>query len=232
MKSKISFLGLGCLLFFISACVTTKAVRLGTGSDRPPVPEDKVVVYRTADQVLGKYEEIALLSATGDSMWTNEEQMWKSMKKKAGKLGANAIILDAMSEPSAGAKVASAFLGVGGAERKGKAIAIYIFPAKEKKEPPKKLEVARKEEKEPVEKTEEVLLSFSKKIEVVIDKSKIRLKPNRESQIIGRVKFGTILQSTGKIGGWYKVNLPSSQEGVEISGYIHKFNVKEIDERD
>jgi len=61
-------------------------------------------------------------------MWTSEEQMWDSMRKKAGKFGANAIILDAMSEPSAGAKVASMFLGVGGAERKGKAIAIYIFP--------------------------------------------------------------------------------------------------------
>jgi hypothetical protein len=83
--------------------------------------------------VPGKYEEIALLSSTGEAMWTNEEQMWNSMKKKAGKLGANAVILDAMSEPSAGAKVAAAFLGVGGAQRKGKAIAIYVFPPEEQK---------------------------------------------------------------------------------------------------
>lgn len=117
----------------IIGCVTTKAVKLGSGPDRPPVPWEKVIVYRTADQVPGDYEEIALLTSTGESMWTNEEQMWKSMKKKAGKLGANAIILDAMSEPSAGAKVASAFLGVGGAERKGKAIAIYIHSLTEKK---------------------------------------------------------------------------------------------------
>ena len=41
---------------------------------------------------------------------------------------ANAIILDAVSEPSAGAKVAGAFLGTG-SERKGKAITIYVFPA-------------------------------------------------------------------------------------------------------
>ena len=52
------------------------------------------------------------------------------MRKKAGKLGANAIILDAMSEPSAAAKVVSyALLGVGG-ERRGKVLAIYVFPEK------------------------------------------------------------------------------------------------------
>jgi hypothetical protein len=58
--------------------------------------------------------------------------MWNSLRKKAGKLGANAIILDAMSEPSAGAKVAAAFLLGTGAERKGKAIAIYVFPEEKK----------------------------------------------------------------------------------------------------
>jgi uncharacterized protein YbjQ (UPF0145 family) len=56
--------------------------------------------------------------------------MFNSMKKKAGSLGANAIILDAVSEPSAGAKIAAAFLGTS-AERKGKAIAIFIFPEEE-----------------------------------------------------------------------------------------------------
>jgi len=126
---------LSCFLLFVSCCVTTESVKLGTATvaQRPPIPWDKVVVYRTADQVPGKYEEIALLIATGDALWTSEAEMWKSLRKEAGKLGANAIILDAMSEPSAGAKVASAFLGVGGAERKGKAVAIYIFP-EEKKE--------------------------------------------------------------------------------------------------
>jgi len=115
-----------------AACVSTEAVQIGTVVKRPLVPWKNVVVYRTADQVPGQYEEIALLVATGDALWTNESQMWDSMKKKAGAMGANAIILDATSEPSAGAKVAAAFLGVAGADRKGKAIAIYIFPPEKK----------------------------------------------------------------------------------------------------
>ena len=107
------------------ACVSTNATRLGSGPVRPPVSPEVVAVYRTADQVPGRYEEVALLNSTGESSWTNEEKMMNSMRKKAAEMGANAIILDAISEPSAGAKVAGAFLGTG-AQRKGKAIAIYI----------------------------------------------------------------------------------------------------------
>jgi hypothetical protein len=124
------FLGLVVCLIGTYACVTTQAVRLGGGPIRPPVPWDRVIIYRTADQVPGKYEEVALITASGDSMWTGEEEMYQEMRKKAGKLGANALILDAMSEPSAATKVVSyVLLGVGG-ERRGKVLAIYVFPEK------------------------------------------------------------------------------------------------------
>jgi hypothetical protein len=119
-------------LILLTSCVSVNAVKLDPNTKLPPVPPDQVVIYRTADQVPGKYIEIALLHATGDSLWTNEEQMYNSLRKKAGKLGANGIILDAMSEPSAGAKIAGAFLGIS-AQRKGKAVAIYVYKDEEKK---------------------------------------------------------------------------------------------------
>ena len=120
---------LAVIAFAVAAgCVSTNATRLGNAPTRPALPADSVAIYRTADQVPGKYQEVALLNSTGESMWTNEAKMFDSMKKKAGELGANAVILDAVSEPSAGAKVASAVFGVGGAQRKGKAIAIYVLP--------------------------------------------------------------------------------------------------------
>ena len=118
-------------LVFLTACVSVNATRLGKENYREPVAVEDVVVYRTADQVPGNYEEIALLNAKGDTAWSSEAGMFKQMKKKAGLMGANAIILDAVSEPSAGAKIAGAIFGVG-AERKGKAIAIFVFaPEKE-----------------------------------------------------------------------------------------------------
>ena len=94
------------------------------------VAAQDVVLYRVAEQVPRKYEEIALLNSSGDSGFTNEAKMFESMKEKAGEVGANAVILDAVSEPGSGAKVAAAIFGVS-AQRKGKALAIWIFPVGE-----------------------------------------------------------------------------------------------------
>lgn len=120
-----------CGLLLVGACTRTNTAVLGNAPARTPVPAEQVAIYRTAAQVPSKYEEVALLNSTGTTMWTSEAGMLKSMRQKAGALGANAVILDAINEPGAGAKVAAAVLGVG-AERKGKAIAIYVLPAEKK----------------------------------------------------------------------------------------------------
>lgn len=112
-------------LFFLAGCVSVQATRLGGGPVRPPVSEHDVVIYRTAEHVKGTYEEVALLDASGDHSMTNIEQMYAKMRKKAGEFGANAIVLDSLSEPTTGAKVANFFLGTP-ATRKGKAVAIFV----------------------------------------------------------------------------------------------------------
>lgn len=119
----------GALALLLTACVTTNSSRLATTSENRPLllPKD-VALYRVASQVPRRYEEVALLNSTGDSGFTDESAMFESMKKEAGKVGANAVIVDALSEPSGGAKVAAAIFGVS-AQRKGKALAIWIFPA-------------------------------------------------------------------------------------------------------
>ena len=108
-------------------CVTTKATPLGTGLIRPPVPEAQVAIYRNADQVRACYEEVALLNSSGDYSATDENAMFESMRKKAGEVGANGVILDSLTEPTTGAKIAQAFLSTP-AQRKGTAIAIYVLP--------------------------------------------------------------------------------------------------------
>jgi len=116
------------MVISLSACVQTNATMLGpTPVARPKVAAENVRIYRTPDQVKAKYEELALLNSTGESSWTNEAGMLQSMRKKAGDLGANGLILDAIDEASAGAKVAGAFLGTG-SQRKGRSIAIWVFP--------------------------------------------------------------------------------------------------------
>ena len=125
MKSKIATL---LAVVALSGCVVTNATMLGTASaQRAPVLPENVALYRTADQVPGEYEEVALLNSAGSSTGTNEAKMFESMKEKAGEIGANGVIIDSLSEPGAGAKVAAAIFGVS-AERKGKAVAIYVYP--------------------------------------------------------------------------------------------------------
>lgn len=128
MKKTVVLAAVVCLVPLVAfvSCVSVNATRLGLAPERPIVPADQVIIYTTADKVPGKYEEVALLNAAGSSTWTTESGMYEAMKKKAGEYGANGIILDAMSEPSAGAKIAGAIFGIS-PERKGKAIAIYIF---------------------------------------------------------------------------------------------------------
>lgn len=119
------------LAILISGCVSTNATLLGpSNSSRPETNPKEIIMYRTADQVPGKYQEIALLHSKGDSLYTDEADMYESMRKKAAEVGANAIILDAISEPSAGAKVAGAFLGTG-SDRKGSAVAIFVYPSED-----------------------------------------------------------------------------------------------------
>lgn len=127
MNAKLSAATLiGLLAAILSGCVSVQATRLGGGVIHSPVPPERVAIYRNAEQVGARYEEIALLSASGDHSYTSEEQMYAGMRKKAGALGANGVILDSLTEPTTGAKVAQAFLGTS-ANRRGKAVAIRVF---------------------------------------------------------------------------------------------------------
>jgi hypothetical protein len=107
------------------ACVSTQATML-TGSARPPILPENVKIYRSLDQIPGKYEEVALLTSAGDYSLTDEAKMFKSMREKAASLGANGVVLQQVVEPGTGAKVANAILGTS-ANRKGQALAIYVF---------------------------------------------------------------------------------------------------------
>jgi hypothetical protein len=109
----------------LAGCVSVQATTLGKGQEREPVAADDVVVYRTADQVREPYEEIALLDAVGESITTGDARMYAEMRKKAGALGANGIVVDSFSEPALASRVARVLLGTP-ALRRGKAVAIVV----------------------------------------------------------------------------------------------------------
>ena len=132
MKKIIVWLAIVFIVAQFTACVHTNTTVLDQSKIREPIDPNDVVIYTTASKVPGDYEEIALLNSKADSASTSEAQMFKSMRKKAARVGANAIILDAVSEPTVGAKIAAAVLFGSGAERKGKALAVYVIPGSKK----------------------------------------------------------------------------------------------------
>lgn len=90
-----------------------------------PVHPDQIWVFFSEEEIEYEYTRIALFHLEGDATWTQESKMIEKAKKRAGDMGANAIVLRDMHEPSDGAKIASEFLGTT-AERRGAIVAVRI----------------------------------------------------------------------------------------------------------
>ena len=114
-----SLIGVGLV-----ACTKTNVAMLDQSFRPPKSCEQRIVMYTTPSKAPQGYVEMALLNSSGNTMFTSEAGMMKSQRQKAGDIGATGIILTGIDEPGAGAKVAGAILGTG-AERKGKALAIF-----------------------------------------------------------------------------------------------------------
>lgn len=95
-----------------------------------------VKLYTLPERVPQPYQEVALLNSVGQTSYSSESDMIKSMRERAATVGANGIILTGIDEPSAMAKLAgtvaqiaadaSGQLATISAERKGQAMAIYV----------------------------------------------------------------------------------------------------------
>ena len=120
MKRTLALLAFA--FFTLSGCVTVSHSVLVEGL--PPVSPQDVTIYFAGEEV-PEHTRVAILAARGDDMFTTEGGMLNELREQAGELGANAIVLDEVAEPSGGAKIAGALTGFG-AERRGRAIAILI----------------------------------------------------------------------------------------------------------
>ena len=113
------------LALLASACVSVHATRLGEGSVYAPVPQGEVRVYPSEDDVPGEFEKIALLYVSGDADNTSHRQMIEAARKKAGRLGANAIVLGDFQDPKFTTRVASVIFNVP-VERRTQMLAIRV----------------------------------------------------------------------------------------------------------
>jgi hypothetical protein len=112
------------LVLAVSACVAVNKSILTPNPTGAVFAKEAVYVYFSTDSI-PSHTRIAIMNAKGSDEWTKEGQMIDKIREEAGKLGANAVVLQKMEDPSTGRKVVSALFGTG-ADRKGQAIAIYV----------------------------------------------------------------------------------------------------------
>ena len=109
----------------LSACTTTRAVMLESGPYAQRHP-DEVRVFLHEEDVPGDFERVALVTARSDASWTDETDLIEAMRKRAARLGADAIIVGDIHDPTTLERVAEVLTDYE-APRRGRALAIRLL---------------------------------------------------------------------------------------------------------
>ena len=128
MKGTASgFASLAIALASATACATRSGiVARNTGLSLAPTCADAVTVFPGREKVPYDYYEVALIAAEGNSVYTGNGDLLKSARNQAASVGANGLVLDLLTASHATVKVLGAALGAKDAERKARAIAIWM----------------------------------------------------------------------------------------------------------
>lgn len=105
---------------------------------------------------------------------------------------------------------------------------ITVAPEDKKTKKEKRRKTKKTAPKVKIQEVKEVVLDPPLKIQVILESANVRSAPNFESEIIHQVEPGLSLLAVGKIGDWFRVDLPPDEDGIIISGFIHKTLVREI----
>ena len=87
---------------------------------------DAVPVYPDRDHVPFDYYEVALITAEGNSVYTGNGDLLKSVRNEAASVGANGVVVDGLGATHATVKVLGAAVGSNDADRKARALAIWM----------------------------------------------------------------------------------------------------------
>ena len=111
-------------LLLVAACVSVSKSVLDPYFQARPFAEEDVLIYGPSDS-LPVHVRVAILEAEGDRSYTDRTDLLNSLRKEAGKLGANAIIWGGTEDAGTGARVSEFLFGTP-ADHSSRAIAIYI----------------------------------------------------------------------------------------------------------
>jgi S1-C subfamily serine protease len=117
-----SLLRLALLGLLLSGCMSANTIMIGTSQPRAAVPPDSVRVFMAEADVPGEFEQIAVIEIKADPTYVNQTRMLEEAKRRAGSVGANAVILGEFKDRSLAATLLI------GAERKVQVLAVRLTP--------------------------------------------------------------------------------------------------------
>lgn len=130
MKTNNTFKGiaLASTLAVASACagVRKTTTDLNPNVNRAPTCAAAIAVYNSRADVPYDYYELAWLQAEGNSVWTTDNQLQQQIRNGAAKVGANAVIVNPVTQSKSTVKVLGEAIGSSSATQKQSALAVYM----------------------------------------------------------------------------------------------------------
>jgi hypothetical protein len=124
----IKGIALGAALAVGTACAGVKKTTtdINPAMERAPTCAAAIAVYNSRADVPYDYYELAWIEASGNSVWTTDNQLQTQIRNGAAKVGANAIIVNPVEQSKSGVKVLGEAIGTKSATQKASALAIYM----------------------------------------------------------------------------------------------------------
>src|SRR5204863_6868767 len=121
-------IALACALAAGSACAGVKKTTtdINPAMSRAPTCANAIAVYNSRSDVVYDYYELAWIEASGNSVWTTDNQLQTQVRNGAAKVGANAVIINPVEQSKTAIKVLGEAIGAKWATQKVSALAIYM----------------------------------------------------------------------------------------------------------
>jgi hypothetical protein len=111
-----------------SACAGVKKTTtdINPSMSRAPTCANAIAVFNSRADVPYDYYELAWIEATGNSVWTTDNQLQTQIRNGAAKVGANAVSVNPVEQSKSTIKVLGEAIGTSSATQKASALAIYM----------------------------------------------------------------------------------------------------------
>ena len=128
MSNTAKGLALACALAVSAACAGVKKTTtdINPAMSRAPTCAAAIAVYNSRREVPYDYYELAWIEASGNSVWTTDNQLQTQIRNGAAKVGANAVIVNPVEQSKGTVKVLGEAVGTKSATQKASALAIYM----------------------------------------------------------------------------------------------------------